>query len=65
MVANRGAGNCVIGCFLKEEGTEMTDSTQNISRGVEGQKELFEEVTKEKKAKGGSEFAAGNRHVLT
>jgi hypothetical protein len=36
---------------LKGEGAETTDSTQNISRGVEEQKKLFEKMTKEKRPK--------------
>ena len=54
--------------MLKGEGAETTDSTQDMSRGVEEQKKLFEKMTKGKKAKGDlttTDFAAGNRHVVT
>lgn len=53
---------------MKGGGAETTDRAQNISRRVEEQKKLFEEMTKERKAKGDlttTDFAAGNRHVVT
>lgn len=55
--------------LLKGEGTEMTDGTQNISRGVEEQEKVVREGDQVKKeAKGDlttTDFAAGNRHVVT
>lgn len=47
----------------------MTDGAQNISRGVEEQEEVVREGDQVKKtAKGDlttTDFAAGNRHVVT
>ena len=45
VVADRGD----IGCFVVKEGTEMTDGTQNISRGVEEQEEVVREGDRAKK----------------
>lgn len=47
----------------------MTDGTQNISRGVNEQEKVVREGDQvKKKAKGDlttTDFAAGNRHVVT